>query len=247
MANDLMDVIRPAAAEAYPNEACGVVIRVGKKSVAVPCKNTSSEPKCRFVIDPTDYALAADRGEVIGIWHTHIDIAPTPSDADLAGIENSELPWYIVSIYKKGDDFEFVGPTVTEPTGFKMGYLERPYVFGVFDCYSLVVDYYQRERGLTLGSYPHIESFWAKGFNFFGDNWAKEGFRQLIDQQPEPGDVFLIQTDKFDAPNHVAIYLGDDMIMHHCHGRLSRRDVYGGYWLKHTVAHLRHKTTEVQE
>jgi cell wall-associated NlpC family hydrolase len=43
------------------------------------------------------------------------------------------------------------------------------------------------------------------------------------------------------VPNHAAIYLGNNTILHHLVDRLSSKDVYGGYWLKATVCVLRHK------
>jgi cell wall-associated NlpC family hydrolase len=42
------------------------------------------------------------------------------------------------------------------------------------------------------------------------------------------------------VPNHAAVYLGDGLILHHLQGRLSSRDVYGGYWQKVTTHALRH-------
>ena len=36
--------------------------------------------------------------------------------------------------------------------------------------------------------------------------------------------------------------LGDGLILHHLQGRLSSRDVYGGYWQKITTHILRHRT-----
>lgn len=243
MSNDLISFIQEEGARQYPNEACGLVVRVGKKSVPVACKNVAENPQQHFVMDVRDYAAASDMGEVIGIWHTHVEIPPTPSDADKMGCENSELPWFIVSVYKAEEGYNFSEMTITEPSGFELAYLERPYAFGVLDCWSLVRDYYRREFNIKLGDYPRIERFWANGYNFFGENWKNEGFVQLVnDEEPRTGDLFLIQTDGSGNPNHIAIYLGDEVILHHCHGRLSRRDIYGGYWHKHTTHHLRHKS-----
>lgn len=241
MGNDLLEVIREEGARAYPHEACGVVVMVGKKSVAVPCKNVSEHPHLHFVMDVADYAKAADMGEIVGIWHTHVELPATPSSADKVGCENSEVPWYIVGVYKAAEGYAFSDMTILEPSGFELDYLERPYAFGALDCWSLVRDYYRREFGIKLGDYPRIERFWANGFDFFGENWKNEGFVQLIDEEPRTGDLFLIQTDNSGNPNHIAIYLGDDIMLHHAHGRLSRRDVYGGYWQKHTTVHLRWK------
>jgi len=242
MANDLLTFIQEEGARQYPNEACGLVVRVGKKSIPVACKNVAENPRMHFVMDVVDYAKASDIGEVIGVWHTHVEIPPKPSDADKMGCENSDMPWYIVSVFKAEEGFAFSDMEVVEPSGFELDYLERPYAFGALDCWSLVRDFYRREFNIKLGDYPRIEKFWAEGYNFFGENWKNEGFRQLTDgEEPRTGDLFLIQTDgKF--PNHIAIYLGNEIILHHCHGRLSRRDIYGGYWQKHTTHHLRHET-----
>ena len=43
-------------------------------------------------------------------------------------------------------------------------------------------------------------------------------------------------------PNHAAIYLGDQQVLHHVQGRLSSRDVYGGYYGKSTACALRHES-----
>jgi proteasome lid subunit RPN8/RPN11 len=241
---DLNGVIREAAIASYPKEACGVVLSVGKKSLPVVCGNTSPAPENHFIIDLHDYAAACDRGEIIGIWHTHVESPAKPSDADRAGCENSDLPWYIVSIYKVNGHFQLSEVEVLTPSGFEMEYIGRPYVFGVFDCWTLIRDYYRREFNICLGDYPRIEKFWRKGHNFFGENWEKEGFKKLIDVEPKSGDLFLFQTDNNHFPDHIGVYIGDDTFLHHSYGRLSRRDIYGGYWHKHTSFHLRHKTKQ---
>ena len=106
-ANNLQEVIQREGALCYPNEACGLLIKVGNKSEAIPCVNISTEPKSTFMISTDEYANAADRGEVIGVWHTHIEIPATPSDADRAACEATGVPWYIVSVQKAQDEFVF--------------------------------------------------------------------------------------------------------------------------------------------
>lgn len=239
---DLRQAMQLAGAKNYPNESCGLVVKVGKKSRILSFDNVAEDKRWQFRISAADFAAASDMGEVIGVWHTHCDIPETPSDADRAACEASEVTWYILSVRRAEDGaFSFSDVLVLNASGFEMPYLERPYVFGVFDCYSLVSDYYQREFGIHLGAYPHIDNWSRLGHNFFVDNFAKEGFVVQIDQGPQVGDVFLIQSEST-VPNHVAVYLGDEVIMHQGHGRLSRRDIYGGYWLRHTTHHLRHQS-----
>lgn len=238
MTDDMMAVIREEATKKYPEEACGLIVKVGKKSLTVPCKNISPRPTEHFLMCPNDYSAAADRGEIVGAWHTHTELPPRPSDADRAGCNNSEIPWYIVGVFKSGDDFVFEGPAELVPDGFEMPYLERPYVAGVFDCHTLVKDYYRREHNIEIGSYPYILADGRQGQELFTEVFSDEGFKRLIDEEPQVGDVFIIRIS---GTNHLAVYLGDDIIMHHMIGRLSHRDVYGGMWAKHTTHHLRHK------
>lgn len=226
----------------YPKEACGLILNVGKKTFAVACDNVSDDPKNRFKISPTDYAKFARKGDVVAIWHTHTDEPATASLADVEMCKRTNLPWFIVAISKDADEIKVSEPTVIYPKGEDIPYLERPYVFGIHDCYTLIIDFYKREFGIEMGNqYPRIENWWSKGYDFFSENFKEQGFVQVIDEEPQYGDIFIIQSES-KVPNHVAIYIGNETILHHCHGRLSSQDIYGGYWYKHTAYHVRHKS-----
>lgn len=236
--NDLRAAMREYGELHYPEEACGFVVQVGKKVRILDSPNAAGDKRNQFRIASEDYVKASDLGEIIGVWHTHCEMPEKPSEADLAGCESSELPWYILSVYKTEQGFSFSEIHAFEPSGFSMDYVGRPYIVGVFDCYSLVVDYYAREFGIKLNSYPRIDNWFRLGMNMFEENFKSEGFGLLLDEEPRAGDVFLIHSGS-SIPNHVAIYLGEEKILHHTHGRLSCRDIYGGYWEKHTSHHLR--------
>jgi len=55
------------------------------------------------------------------------------------------------------------------------------------------------------------------------------------------GDCFLMKLES-NTCNHAAIYLGENIVLHHVQGRLSSRDVYGGYYQKVTEVCLRHES-----
>ncbi len=240
MPDDMMRVICDAAVKNYPNESCGVIVQSGKKSLTVECTNIAEQRQSNFMISPRDYARAAEIGEIVGVWHTHVEIPPTPSAADKSGCEKTRLPWYIVAVRKRGEKFEFEGPVVIHPTGFEMLYIGRPYVPCVFDCYTLVQDYYKREYDIELSNYPYILEDESPGHTALVNHYVREGFVRIHDETPIAGDVFMMQINT-PLPSHLGLYLGDGVFMHHQHGRLSRKDVYGGYWAKHTTHHLRHK------
>jgi len=238
----LIEFMNEAAQRNYPYEACGLILSSGKKRPKIiECKNEASDPANQFMISPVEYVKALKIGKVIGVWHTHVNCSVNASDADRVGCEATAVPWFIIAINDEDGRLKLSEMVKIEPQGFVMPYLERPYVEGQFDCYSLVRDDYHREFGIDLRDYPRIEEDGTHGRTLFQKRFADEGFVRLIDKEPEVGDVFLIQTASA-TPEHMAVYIGNEMIMHHCHDRLSRRDIYGGYWAFHTSHHLRHKS-----
>jgi uncharacterized protein YjbI with pentapeptide repeats len=94
-------------------------------------------------------------------------------------------------------------------------------------------------RGVTLPDYVRFDEWWKRGENLYLENFAAAGFSVIDSADLHPGDCFLMQVAS-PVPNHAAVYLGDDMILHHLQGRLSSRDVYGGYWQKNTTHILRY-------
>ena len=72
------------AASKLNREACGYLLRDGTMAV---CANVAEQPG-RFMFDKasTDEALDAWLdGRLVGIWHSHPNGDPTPSDEDWAG------------------------------------------------------------------------------------------------------------------------------------------------------------------
>lgn len=218
----------------YPKECCGVVAIVRGRDRYFPCENVSPDPQNQFTLNPDDFASADDEGEITHIVHSHIHIPPTPSEADRAACEATGLPWIIVNPQTE----EWGG---CEPCGYEAPLVGRQHVWGVMDCWTIVRDWYKRERSIDLMNVPRSKNFWKAGENPLGNNWRAAGFRRLDeDEELEIGDVILMQSGDSDVPNHVALYLGEDEIIHHMEGRLSSRDVYGGWYRKHTVMVVRY-------
>jgi proteasome lid subunit RPN8/RPN11 len=217
------------AQQEAPREACGLVVVVKGREVYRPCRNTAMGDD-QFGIDPEDYAEAEDRGEVVAVVHSHPNGAPLPSEADLVGCEASGLEWHIVAL-----------PSAAwhsfKPTGYRAPLVGRQFVHGVLDCYAIVRDWYAQERGVTLPDFERHDDWWLRGGDLYRDNFRRAGFETC--DELHPGAVLLMQIAS-PVPNHAAIYLGDDTILHHVHGRLSSRDVFGGYWRKATVMVLKH-------
>lgn len=216
----------------FPREACGlVVIRKGKE-VYVPCRNIGVGSD-NFVLHPEDYAAADAQGDIVAVFHSHVNLPPTPSQADRVACEASGLRWHIVSI-----------PTENwaqmQPSGYVAPLVGREWSHGVLDCYALVRDWFAQERGIVLQNFERHDQWWNQGGNLYLENFEKAGFRVIDENDLQTGDCFIMQIMS-PVPNHAAVYLGDDVMLHHIQGRLSTREIYGGYWRKHTTHIVRYE------
>lgn len=215
-----------------PREACGLVIIEKGKEVFVPCRNIS-ELDDAFILDPIDYEKAEERGEIIRVIHSHVYSSPKPSEPDKVSCEASGLPWSIVSV-PNGDWHDF------QPTGYKAPLVGRSWSHGTLDCYSLIKDYYQEVLSIEIPDFERSFEWWLKGDNLYLDNFEKAGFYEVPAESIRAHDVVLMQV-KSPVINHGAVYIGEDKILHHLFKRLSCREVFGGYYKKHTVKVIRHK------
>jgi proteasome lid subunit RPN8/RPN11 len=234
LSDEILNAIRTHANETGERECCGVILTHRRRIEYVPMRNIATQDK-HFIIHPQDYVDAEDKGKVLAIVHSHPKVNAKPSQADLVGIEKTQLPWVIVN-WPTGQY------TITEPSGYVAPLEGREFSHGILDCYTIVRDYYQRELGITLNDYERPDKWWLKGMDLYRDNIANLDFIEVKDGSLKLHDFLLIQMAS-PVANHGAIYLGDstNMILHHVQGKISGRDMYGGYWRKATRAVLRHK------
>ena len=94
------------AAEAYPNEACALIVGSGDPPVIsriVHCANVANDRRRRFEVDPSarirlEIALRGTAERVVGVWHSHPGGPPEPSATDAAMIYEPDLIWLITGI-----------------------------------------------------------------------------------------------------------------------------------------------------
>lgn len=224
--------IRAHAARDYPRESCGLVIVKKGRQRYVPVRNVAERNE-HFVMDAEDQAAAEDAGEVVMVVHSHPNLPPLPSDADRVGCETSGVPWLIVN-WPTGAFHQF------EPSGYTAPLYGRQFAHGVLDCYSFIRDYYSRELGIVLPEFERPDKWWLKGMNLYLEGFQAAGF-EVVQGRPKAHDGLLMRIGS-PVPNHGAVFLKDGHIGHHEMGRLSSRDVYGGWYEKITTHVLRHRS-----
>nr|WP_218059373.1 C40 family peptidase [Gilliamella apicola] len=203
-------------------ECCGFVI---DNKTYLPCKNISHTPTETFEISSDDWIKAEQKGEITAIVHSHPDGLPILSEADQFYQQQTGLDWWLVCD-NKIHKFRYIKPL-----------LGREFKHGEIDCLTLVRDAYML-TGINLPNYERQDDWWHNGQNLYLELLPKNEFEQVKDIQE--GDVILICLGST-TPNHAAIYIGNQFILHHCPNRLSKRDLYDGFWLKYTHSIWRHK------
>ena len=246
---EVYEAIKAHMISEAPREACGLVVETLKGTRYIPCHNAAVSGE-DFKLTNQDWIAAEELGEIVGIIHSHPDESAEPSEADRKACEEHGIPWVICSV-REGKITEV---KVLRPSGWKAPLVGRNFYHGVLDCLTLIQDWFLRERGIVLKDYEREDDWWSKGGNMYVDLFEETGFVNMgQNANLQVGDVILMQI-RSKVPNHGAIYIGDsklteapelhnvyDAMLHHLYGRLSTREVYGGYWRQITTHILRHK------
>lgn len=226
------------AQEVYPKECCGVVTQKGRVQKYWPIDNVHEDPENHFQMDAGEYARitdAADDGEftIISIVHSHTGDGATtlPSAHDTCICNEMGVMWTIVSLPE--GDMRFVEPS-------ELPLIGRPWSLGSFDCWGLIMAWH-KEHGVKLNDFRKPYEWWKPehGENLYQDNYLPEGFIPTY-KDPEPGDMIIFQLQA-EVWNHAGIYIGDNQFLHHAFGKLSKQDIYSGWYQEHTKMVCRHK------
>jgi cell wall-associated NlpC family hydrolase len=212
-------------------ESCGLI--AGGKFW--PCKNTNPFPSQCFSISAEAFARVDEIGVDV-VFHSHLGLDNQFSQEDIKACKQVNVPWLMYCM--GANEWHYM-----DPTG-KASYLERQWIYGIYDCYGLIRDYYRKEFSIELDDFERgKEREWeSSDWRMFEKNFKEQGFVEIGDDELKRGDVFLMQV-QCSFPNHVGVLhdLPSNTFYHHLTGRLSEAGIYGGYWRKHTNKILRHR------
>ena len=219
------DVLAHAAATA-PYECCGLVLRVGGTQVYQPCGNVAADPTAHFEIAADDWIQAENVGEIVAVVHSHPSGEWFLSGADRQMQVQQGLAWLLVV-----DG----GIRAFRSCPHLRG---RVFDYGVYDCFTLIRDAYHL-AGIEFRDHPRTDMDADAAADSFVRYLPDGGFKQVLDGSVQVGDVVL--TAMGGHANHAMLYLGNQEVLHHAYGQLSRRERYGAFWQDHTHSVWRHR------
>lgn len=240
--------IQEHALACYPNESCGLIVN----GDYLPCANVSNLPSGHFAMSAAEYACAEDSGSVHAIVHSHPDASALPSLDDLRACGTSGVPvWFIQSVRRDqcgavhaGRLHHITAQAIAQATA-TAPLIGARFVHGTHDCYGVVRRYYRAALNLDLQDFERSGKWWVDpARSLYLDNYEAAGFANIeLSASLHTGDVLLMSiASRYGVPNHAAVYLGNDEILHHLWGQLSRREPLPRY-RKHVTHVLRHRET----
>lgn len=200
------------AQQVYPEEAVAVIV----EDKLMPLPNISDTPLESFEVNiPTDI-----EDSLQGIIHSHPNGHIKPSKQDYITYLSLGIPSGIVTCTEDSCSKSYWLSNLLLSTPLE----NRPFIHAYYDCYSLIRSYYKQVMDISLKDYPREDEWWINGEDMYDQLFSDAGFAIISSQAPlEIGDIVFMSIHS-NVVNHAAIYLGDDNILHHLHGRLSRVD-----------------------
>lgn len=219
-----------------PEEICGFLLPDNNGSLAfTACRNTAKSPVEEFSAHFDDVALAYTHGVPAAFVHSHCQHGHEFSDADVAGMENTGIPWLLYSTKTK--QFNFRRPLRTVPP-----LVGRTFTLGLYDCVSLVTDYYEKAFSVRFPFFVRTWETVNNGFPFDCAYLQNAGFRQIDGRDVRPNDVVLMSARQSVPVTHVGVIVKDDLLLHQVHGKVSSVEPFkGSPWERMTRLVFRHQ------
>ena len=236
-------IINHAKAE-YENdkqESCGLILKDG---TIQPCDNHAVkyelDPSLHFVLG---YRTNPNWNNVAAVYHSHTNGNPKFTPADVRSCKDLGLPFVLYDLVH--NQFNII-----DPSG-DTDYLGRDFCYGIYDCFSLVRDYYLREFNIILDDFDRTEVLrdgvldWnTQGWDKLMSNYQTQGFIEIdaYTNSLKNGDVLLMQIGNAESANHLGIITDpvNQIFIHQLLNHKSKQEVFGNPWANYTIKFLRH-------
>lgn len=202
----------------FPKESVGLVVN----GQYVPVKNIHEDPENHFRVDPKTIKKYA--GKIEAVIHSHnVTYDPAtkkpkhlmyPSKDDM----EAQIAWGVpFGIQYVAEDVGGVsaGNILWWGRGVPVAHYEgRPYVYGVYDCFSVILDYYREELKIDLPDFAREDEWWERNDDVYVRHMEDYNMKRVSLDDLQPYDVILL-TIRSQVANHAIMYLGGDQGLHH--------------------------------
>ena len=225
--------IRIHASIESPRECCGFLVQDAEENLVVcKAKNSALRPDF-FRCSPSDYLIAESKGKIVAVYHSHTNSNQFFSEFD----KFNSLCHKINYVLHCADTNSFIqfDPALSD---FHK-YIGRAFEIGETDCYSLVRDFYREELGIALGDYERNWNWRRNLDKLFDPNFEREGFSEVYTLEKYDCILFGFKTE---APSaHIAVYLGDGLMLHQPNKSRSKIEELSNKYKKFAKHTIRHK------
>jgi proteasome lid subunit RPN8/RPN11 len=239
MNSEIKAKVKAHALKDAPYEACGFVVvnRLGE-TIVMPCENLARNKRGQFIIDPKNNIEAEKLGHIAAFYHSHASEFPNP-EGDRFSREDLDISFestFPALLYvHPNDTWHFTMPSTYNPAPL----LGRPFVWGVWDCYTLVRDYFLLNKKTVMGSYFPPENATASSDFEYEKLSKNEKFHEIPMSEARKDDVMLVSL-KSKFINHCLIYQGDNEYLHQPAFKLSSKGMLDERLQKYVVKTLRY-------
>jgi proteasome lid subunit RPN8/RPN11 len=204
----------------YPRESVGYV----QNNIYCPLENVHSDPLNFFSLSAKDSELLATIEDYVLI-HSHTEETftadpRTPSYEDMLGQRDTGVTWGIVHC-----DGENVSKILYFGPPSKEALLGRNYISNVQDCFTLARDFLYIEKGIDVGIHPRPTEWEVWNPHYIEQTYTSLGFKQVPVDDVQCGDILLF-TIGSKYINHIGVYVGEDVFIHHLYNRTSASDSF---------------------
>jgi proteasome lid subunit RPN8/RPN11 len=202
-------------------ESCGLFVYKDYKTdyEFLSLTNENKVYKDYFSINNNLFSEHFIKGNIISLFHTHIDYDEQPSDLDIEISESLGLPSYIFSLLTN-ESFLYY------PKSFKPQSLENRIFIPFFqDCISFVRDYYFAHFRLKLQNDIFNWSRKRYDSNDFLINNVKKYFSEVIISDVQNGDLVILKPS-FNNLFHIGVFDQGKYLHHHKIMHYPTRDLF---------------------
>lgn len=196
--------VKDAAITGYPHE---IIFLLTENGGLYQVDNVADDTTKHFLVSTDDMQQAMSEN-LLAVIHSHPDFYACPSEADMRSQLVLDVTYGICATDGiNATDINYWGGGIK-----KAPLLDRHFIHGIQDCYSLIKDYYEQELNIELDEYPRDWEWWLDGKDLYSMNVENQGFIRV--DNPKNGDMVFMQI-RSDVANHAGVLVENDLLLHH--------------------------------